>query len=90
MKRIIVTLLVLPIFLFAAVDINTATFDELVSLKGIGKKKAKRILKYRKKHGCFKDFKEFRKVKGIKKKTIKKNKGNITISECKKDQPKTE
>ena len=69
---------------FGAVDINTATIKELSTLKGIGMKKAKRIVKYREKHGCFKDLKEFRKVKGIKKKTIKKNKGNIIVGECKK------
>ncbi|QOP40347.1 ComEA family DNA-binding protein [Sulfurimonas marina] len=70
--------------LFAVVDINTATVEELASLKDIGVKKAKRIIKYREEHGCFKDLKEFKKVKGIKKKTIKKNKGNIVVSECKK------
>ena len=84
MRKIFLIFVFLSSVLFAAVDINTATFDELVSLKGIGKKKAKRILKYRKEHGCFKDLKEFRKVKGIKKKTIKKNKGNIMVGECKK------
>jgi len=88
MKKVLISLLLLASFLFGAVDINTATFNELVSLKGIGKKKAKRILKYRKKHGCFHNFKEFRKVKGIKKKTIKKNKGNIIIGECKAPQKK--
>jgi hypothetical protein len=31
-------------------------------------------------------MKQFRKVKGIKKKTIKKNKGNIVLGECKKAQ----
>ena len=47
MKFIIVFILTfLP--LFGAVDINNASFEELVSLKGIGKKKAKRIIKYRK------------------------------------------
>ncbi|WP_304544920.1 ComEA family DNA-binding protein [Sulfurimonas microaerophilic] len=70
--------------LFAVVDINTATVEELASLKDIGTKKAKKIIKYREEHGCFKDLKEFKKVKGIKKKTIKKNKGNIVVSECKK------
>lgn len=70
-------------FLFASVDINTATVEQLVTLKGIGHKKAKRIVAYRKKHGCFKTLKDFRKVKGIKKKTIKKNRGNIVINECK-------
>ncbi len=85
MIKMLVLVVVASVFAFGAVDVNTATFDELVSLKGIGKKKAKRILKYRKEHGCFKDFKEFRKVKGIKKKTIKKNKGNIIVGECKKE-----
>ena len=70
--------------LFAVVDINTANAEELATLKKIGPKKAARIIKYREKHGCFKDLKEFRKVKGIKKKTLKKNKGNIVVSECKK------
>jgi len=55
-----------------------------VSLKGIGKKKANKILQYRKKHKCFKDLKEFKKVKGIKKKTIKKNKNNLVVGECNK------
>ena len=78
-------LLMLSLFinlLFAAVDINTASAVELASLKKIGMKKAARIIAYRKKH-CFKNLQELRKVKGIKKKTLKKNKGNITVSECK-------
>ncbi len=82
--KYILSLLLGSSFLFAAVDINTATFDELVSLKKIGPKKAARIIEYRKKHGCFKNLDEFRKVKGIKKKTIKKNKGNIIVGKCKK------
>ena len=82
--KLLSSLLLFASFLFAAVDINTATFEELVSLKKIGPKKAARIIKYRQKHGCFKDLKEFRKVKGIKKKTIEKNKGNIIVGECKK------
>jgi len=82
--KVIVMFLVLTSFLFATVDINHATAKELATLKGIGKKKAAKIVKYRKKHGCFKSFKEFRKVKGVKKKTIKKNKGNIILGECRK------
>ena len=84
MLRVVALLFLLTSLSFAVVDINTATLEELISLKKIGPKKAARILKYREKHGCFKDFKEFRKVKGIKKKTIKKNKGNIVVGECKK------
>ena len=82
--KLFTILLLLSSFLFAAVDINTATLNELISLKKIGPKKAARIIRYRKEHGCFKNLKEFKKVKGIKKKTIKKNKGNIVVGECKK------
>ncbi len=70
--------------LFGAVDINTASAKELATLKGIGMKKATRIIKYRQKH-CFKTVKELRKVKGIKKKTLRKNKGNLRVSRCAKN-----
>jgi len=80
MKFIIVFILTfLP--LFGAVDINNASFEELVSLKGIGKKKAKRIIKYRKKH-CFKSIKEITKVKCICESVLRKNKGNIIAGDC--------
>jgi competence protein ComEA len=83
LKKILVSLFIsMP--LWSAVDVNTATFDELVSLKGIGKKKASRIIEYREKHGCFKSKKEFLKIKGIKKKTFKKNKGNLIVGKCEK------
>jgi len=82
--KVLLFIVLLSSFLLAAIDINTATLEELVTLKKIGPKKAARIIKYREEHGCFKNLKEFRKVKGIKKKTLKKNKGNIIVGECKK------
>ena len=79
--KIFVMLILGVTLLFSAVDINTASAKELATLKGVGMKKAARIIKYRKKH-CFKSVKELKKVKGIKKKTLRKNKGNITFSRC--------
>jgi competence protein ComEA len=38
----------------AVVNINTATKEELSTLKGIGESKAQAIIDYRKKHGDFK------------------------------------
>ena len=76
--------LIMAIFintLFAVVDINTASAIELATLKKIGNKKAARIIEYRKTH-CFKTIEELHNVKGIKKKILKKNKGNIIVSEC--------
>ena len=83
MKKYLLTLILGTNLLFGAVDINTANAKELASLKGIGEKKAARIIAYRKTK-CFKNVKELKKVKGIKKKVLKKNKGNLTASACKK------
>jgi len=83
--KVFLLLLLIVTALFSVVDINNATFDELVGLKGIGKKKASKIIKYREKH-CFKTLKELKKIKGIgkkdTKKIIKKNKGNIAVGKC--------
>jgi competence protein ComEA len=69
--------------LFGAVDINTADAKELSSLKGVGAKKAGTIIEYRSAN-CFKNVDELVKVKGIGKKTVEKNRDNLTASECKK------
>ena len=69
-------------FLFASVDINTADTKELTTLKGIGKTKAEAIVNYRE-NNCFKSVNELSKVKGIGKKTVEKNKDDLTVSECK-------
>jgi competence protein ComEA len=84
--KILLSLLLLSTFIFASIDLNNATAEELTTLKKIGMKKATKILAYREKH-CFKDVKELAKVKGISKKKakkiIKKNRGNISIGACK-------
>ena len=82
--KLLITLFLSTIFLLASVDINTATADELSTLKGIGSKKAKTIIKYRNSIKCFNSIDELTKVKGIGKATITKNKNNLKISECKK------
>lgn len=47
------------------VNINTATKDGLVRLKGIGPALAEAIIEYRINHGAFKDKEELKNVKGI-------------------------
>jgi competence protein ComEA len=49
----------------AVVNINTATKEELTSLKGIGDKRAQEIIDYRKKNGDFKSVDDLEKVPGI-------------------------
>jgi len=69
MKKILFTLLVAAVSLFA-IDINTATAEEFVKVKGIGEKKAQRIISYREEHGKFESVDELKNVKGIGEKIV--------------------
>lgn len=53
-------------------DLNTATYNDLVKLPGIGPVMAKRILEFRATNGRFKRLQDLRKVKGIGVKTYEK------------------
>jgi competence protein ComEA len=63
----------------AAVNLNTATKDELVALPGIGPAKAQAILDHRKAHGPFKSVEELKDVKGIGAKRFEKLKPELTV-----------
>jgi competence protein ComEA len=52
------------------IDINNASYQELLSLPGIGESIAHRIIRYREKYGSFKDKQELLKIKGIGKKRL--------------------
>jgi competence protein ComEA len=87
MKKLLLLLFSASLIFGAAIDINKASVKELSSLKGIGEKKAKAIVSYRKKE-CFKSVKDLTKVKGIGPKFLEKNKGKIKASGCKKKSSK--
>lgn len=63
----------------AAVNLNTATKDELVALPGIGPAKAQAILDYRSKNGAFKSIEELKDVKGIGAKRYENIKSDLTV-----------
>lgn len=65
---------------FAAVNINTATVQELQSLKGIGEKKAVAIVEYRQANGPFKTVEDLSKVKGIGAATVERLKPEISVN----------
>ena len=64
----------------AAINLNTATKDDLVALPGIGPSKARAILDYRSAHGPFKSIEEVKDVKGIGAKRFEKLKSELKIS----------
>lgn len=65
---------------FAAVNVNTATKEELMTLNGIGEVKAQAIIDYRTKNGPFKSFADVDKVPGIGEGTMKKIEKEVTLS----------
>ena len=64
----------------AAVNLNTATKDELVALPGIGPAKAQAILDYRAQHGGFRSVEELKDVKGIGAKRYERLKAELTVT----------
>ena len=79
MKRIIglfVALFAWAGIALAAVNINSATKEQLETLDGIGPVKAQAIIDYRKKNGPFKTLEDLKKVDGI---------GDATFDKVRKD-----
>jgi competence protein ComEA len=64
----------------AAVNINTATKEELTTLKGIGEKRAQDIIDYRTKHGPFRSVDDLEKVPGIGPGTMKQIRSQISVT----------
>ena len=66
-KFLLVVALSVPTLLLAAqtVDINTADKETLMSVKGIGEKRAEAIIAYREQHGPFQTVDQLSEVQGV-------------------------
>ncbi|RDU57325.1 helix-hairpin-helix domain-containing protein [Helicobacter sp. MIT 99-5507] len=82
MYRIILSLIFCISFLFAGVNINTADKKELMTLDGIGSKKADEIIKYRA-NNKFNSVEDLKKVNGIGDKLFNKIKDKISVNDSK-------
>jgi len=82
--KVVLIMLSLVLSVFATVDINLASAEELSALNGIGGKKAEAIIHYRNSVSCFKSIDELSNVRGIGKATVSKNKDNLSASSCNK------
>lgn len=82
---------ILPVvaaWLFAGVDINSASKQELMSVKHIGGKKADSIIEYRTKK-CFENLAELKNVNGFGAKTIESLSEHLEAKPCK-DKPNSQ
>ncbi len=80
MKQWLIALgLVVPGFALAAINLNTASKNELVALPGVGPAKAQAIIDHRKAHGPFKSVEELKDVKGMGAKRFEKIKGDLSV-----------
>lgn len=83
MKKLLLALVFLVSFAFSAVNLNTATKKELMTLDGIGDKKAEEIIKYREKTP-FKKPEDIKNIKGVGDKLFDKIKDKIEVKQiCK-------
>ena len=61
-------------------NINTATAEQFMALKGIGKKKADAIITWRTEHGGFKTLEELAEVNGISERFVSEHQAELTLN----------
>lgn len=73
------SVLVIPLIKEGKVSLNSATLEELMTIKGVGESKAKLIIEYRETNHGFKTIEEIMNIKGIGEKTFEKMKDQLAL-----------
>lgn len=73
------TLAFIPFAVLAAVNVNTASAEDLEALPGIGPSKAAAIVEYRDKNGPFGSVEDLTQVSGIGAKTVEALRSEVTV-----------
>lgn len=82
-KKLLLSLLLgcaLAVFAAGTIDINTADKETLMSIKGIGEKRAEAIIAYREEHGPFKTVDDLAEIEGIGPAIIENNREILTVA----------
>ncbi len=80
LQAMLFSLLFASAHVLAAVDINTASAEQLArAMKGVGMAKARAIVAWREANGPFKSVDELVKVKGIGLKTVERNRDQLSV-----------
>ena len=85
-RCIFAILLSLPVMLYAGqtINVNTANKELLMSIKGVGEKRADAIIAYRKQNGPFKSVDQLSKIKGLGQYFVDTNRDVLVVKDKKK------
>ncbi len=80
-KVVLSFVLIFPFICYAgaAVDINAADQETLMTIKGIGEKRAAAIIAYRDQNGNFKSVDQLMEVRGVSESLVEKNRDSLTV-----------
>jgi competence protein ComEA len=85
-KAVLLLLFAVPAALYAAgqaVNINTADKAALMTVKGVGERRAEAIIEYREKHGPFKSVEQLLEVQGVGESILQSNRDRLTVQDVK-------